>query len=314
MSSPLFSVVIPAYNVGAFLEETLASVLGQTCGDWELIVVDDGSTDDTAERLARMVDARLTVCHTANRGVSHARNLGLSLARGRYTALLDADDLWAPTHLAAAAAFFEEHPEVPWWASAWYIGREGVPAVPAAESSRVARYFGAPSLAVCSSTVVLRAEAAKALLPLFPEEMGNAEDWAAWARFASHHPLIGFCPQADTLYRLRVGSATAAVAADELVETLMALPRFLRSLEGISSPEALRYVRYRMLQRWLVLFSRGVPKGWQRELVGQKALLGARLYWLLRWLAPWASVSRRGVCKILHELNQMQERAIRRTS
>ncbi len=312
MSSPLFSVVIPAYNVGAFLEETLASVQGQTCGDWELIVVDDGSTDDTAERLARVADARLTVHHSANHGVSHARNLGMSLARGRYIALLDADDLWAPTHLAAAAAFFEAYPEVPWWASAWYMGREGVPAVPAAPS-RVARYFGAPSLAVCSSTVVLRAEAARALLPLFPEEMRNAEDWAAWARFACHHPLIGFCPQADTLYRLREGSATAAVAAGELVDTLMALPRYLATLSPTPTPEQARYFRYRTLQRWLVLFSRQRPAGWRRELAAQRSLLGLPLYLLLRIATPMLFFNRRALCKVLYEVNRRQERAIRQS-
>ncbi len=313
MSSPLFSVVIPAYNAGAFIEETLASVQQQTCGDWELIVVDDGSTDDTAQRLARVADARLRVHRTGNLGVSHARNTGVALATGRYIALLDADDLWAPTHLEQAAAFFAGHPDVLWWTSAWYMGREAAAAVPAAPS-QVARYFGAPSLVAYPSTVVLHADSAKALLPLFPEEMSNAEDWAAWARYACHHPLIGFCPQADTLYRLREGSATATAAvAEGYADTLMALPRYFAALSPAPTPEQVRYFRYRTLQRWLVLFTRMQPAGWRAELAGQRPLLGRALYLLIRLATPLFFFSRRALCKLLYEVNRRQERAIRQS-
>jgi glycosyltransferase involved in cell wall biosynthesis len=99
------SVVIPAYNVAAFLPETLASVFAQTLLPAEVIVVDDGSTDDTAE-IARNFGA--TVISRANGGISAARNTGIRAARCGYVALLDADDLWMPekleVQLAALAA------------------------------------------------------------------------------------------------------------------------------------------------------------------------------------------------------------------
>jgi len=95
------SVVIPAYNATAFLAETLASVFAQTLPPAEIIVVDDGSTDDTA-RIAR--DLGVTVISRANGGISAARNTGIRAARCEYVALLDADDLWMPEKLEVQLA------------------------------------------------------------------------------------------------------------------------------------------------------------------------------------------------------------------
>ncbi len=97
------SVVIPAYNAAAFLAETLASVFAQTVPPAEIIVVDDGSTDDTAG-IARNLGA--TVISRANGGISAARNTGVRAARSEYLALLDADDLWMPEKLEVQLAAF----------------------------------------------------------------------------------------------------------------------------------------------------------------------------------------------------------------
>lgn len=110
--SPLASVVIPAHNAGLFLEATLDSVLQQTLADFELIVVDDGSTDSTPELLRKQSDSRLRVVRQPNQGPSAATNTGLGLARGVYVGFLDHDDLWEKTKLARHVAFLEDHPEV----------------------------------------------------------------------------------------------------------------------------------------------------------------------------------------------------------
>ncbi|WP_338274717.1 glycosyltransferase family 2 protein [Corallococcus caeni] len=96
---PLFSVVIPTFNRAALLEETLASVFAQTLTDFEVIVVDDGSTDGTGELLARY-GTRVRVFHQRNAGQGVARNLGIREARGDYVVFLDSDDLWPPWTLA----------------------------------------------------------------------------------------------------------------------------------------------------------------------------------------------------------------------
>lgn len=111
----LVSIVIPAYNAQATLDETLRSVRGQTHRVLEIIVVDDGSTDGTralAERHAA-ADARVQVLHQANAGVAAARNAGWSHARGQFIAFVDADDLWAPTKIERQlAALLQGGPEV----------------------------------------------------------------------------------------------------------------------------------------------------------------------------------------------------------
>jgi glycosyltransferase involved in cell wall biosynthesis len=97
----LVSVVTPAFNAGRYLAETIESCLAQTHGNLELLIVDDGSTDDTqdiAERYAR-ADSRIRVFHIANSGVAVARNVALEHARGAYVALLDSDDVWMPEFL-----------------------------------------------------------------------------------------------------------------------------------------------------------------------------------------------------------------------
>jgi glycosyltransferase involved in cell wall biosynthesis len=96
---PFFSIVIPTYNRARLLEETLASVFAQEETDYEVLVVDDGSTDDTLETLARYGE-RVRVLRQRNAGPGAARNLGIQEARGEYVAFLDSDDLWFPWTLA----------------------------------------------------------------------------------------------------------------------------------------------------------------------------------------------------------------------
>lgn len=99
---PQVSVVMPAYNMERFLEEAVRSVMGQTLTDWELIIVDDCSSDDTwriAEKLAAEDDRIRLVRGECNQGVAKTRNRGFDLCRGEYVALLDSDDVWLPEKL-----------------------------------------------------------------------------------------------------------------------------------------------------------------------------------------------------------------------
>jgi len=106
------SVVIPTYNRAHTVLDAVGSVLTQRFRDLELIVVDDGSTDDTAARLAAVGDPRLQVIMGRHAGVSAARNLGVAKASGDLVAFLDSDDLWHPDKLACEVAFLTHHPEV----------------------------------------------------------------------------------------------------------------------------------------------------------------------------------------------------------
>lgn len=98
----LVSVVMPAYNVGDYIEKSIQSVQAQTYTNWELIVVNDGSTDNTQDVVEKLAakDSRIRLINQPNGGVSRARNKGLDLARGEYISFLDSDDQWKPTFLA----------------------------------------------------------------------------------------------------------------------------------------------------------------------------------------------------------------------
>lgn len=112
MNGPVaVSVVIPLYNAAAVIKETIESVLAQTWTDREIIVIDDGSTDGSAE-IVKAFGERTRYYAFENGGVAKARNRGIALSRGRYVALLDHDDLWAPTKLAKQVAVLEARPEV----------------------------------------------------------------------------------------------------------------------------------------------------------------------------------------------------------
>ena len=98
---PLVSIIIPAYNADRFISETIDSILKQTYDSWELIIVNDGSTDKTKEIIGKYIssDSRIRIINQSNKGVSIARNTGIENAQGQFIALLDADDLWLEDNL-----------------------------------------------------------------------------------------------------------------------------------------------------------------------------------------------------------------------
>lgn len=109
---PRVSVIIPTYNRRGYLRQAVDSVLAQTRPDFEVLVVDDGSTDDTPRVIASMADPRLRCLWQANAGRSAARNRGMAAARGEFIAFLDDDDQYLPHKLAAQVAFLDEHGDV----------------------------------------------------------------------------------------------------------------------------------------------------------------------------------------------------------
>ncbi len=119
---PRVSVVIPLYNKASSVRAAVDSVLGQSYADFELIVVDDGSTDSSVSVVAGSRDGRIRLLAQANAGPGAARNRGLGVARGEYVAFLDADDEWEPEFLDLAVAALDSHPECGAWVSGRAVG------------------------------------------------------------------------------------------------------------------------------------------------------------------------------------------------
>ena len=116
MTEPVVSIVMPCYQNGATLEQTVRSVQLQTFEGWELIAVNDGSTDDTGERLRALAkeEPRLRVLHQENGGVSRARNAGLAAARGEWVFFVDADDLLTADALSVLLAMTDAETDTAW--------------------------------------------------------------------------------------------------------------------------------------------------------------------------------------------------------
>ncbi len=206
-----FSIIMPAYNVAEYLEATLQSVWAQRMADFELIAVDDGSTDATPEILARAAQEqpRLKVISTPNRGVSHARNTGIAHATGTYLAFLDADDLWYPEHLEQAEAFFAQHPGVNWYAARFEVGAELPERAGGGDEPAftLLSFFRSGHMRTWTSCVVLRRSALSGLGgDLFPEALTQGEDTAAWMRFAARNPVLGCGNLPTAFYRMREAS------------------------------------------------------------------------------------------------------------
>lgn len=118
---PKVSVIIPTYNYARYLGEAVQSVLDQTLGDFELIVVDDGSTDNTREVVGGFKDSRIRYIYQENRGAAAAQNTGIKSSCGEYIAILGADDTWLPQSLESRAKLLDLHPDVALVCSDIYI-------------------------------------------------------------------------------------------------------------------------------------------------------------------------------------------------
>src|SRR5437588_1923361 len=126
MKDASFNVVMAAYNASATIEAAIQSVLNQTRPDFELIVVDDGSTDDTAERVDQFrVDPRVRLVRQENSGLPAARNVAVSAGQARYVTILDSDDLLIPTYLERIGRALDEAPGAGFaFADAWRLDQE----------------------------------------------------------------------------------------------------------------------------------------------------------------------------------------------
>ena len=121
---------MPLYNKAPYVRKAVESVVGQTCRDWELIVVDDGSTDGGGDIVTSIADPRIRLVRQENAGVSAARNRGVALSgeaafRSPYVCFLDADDWWEPTFLEEMAALIERHPDAGIYGTSYWIVKNG---------------------------------------------------------------------------------------------------------------------------------------------------------------------------------------------
>jgi teichuronic acid biosynthesis glycosyltransferase TuaG len=234
--SPLVSIVMPAYNAQKYIKEAIRSVLNQSYTAWELVVINDGSTDATASIVAAFNDPRIRRIDQENRGVSAARNAGLDAANGKYITFLDADDFLPPESLKARADYFETHPEADILDGRAIVKDEHLKQdLRLHEPSYTGRLF--PRLIRLDSGVFLTCYymfRAAILGPTrFREDMTHAEDLFFFLELSSRGDIrYGSVP--ETVFWYRVGHASAMGNLDGYENGYFKLLEKAKELEGIT--------------------------------------------------------------------------------
>ena len=206
----MISVIIPLYNNAATIARAINSVLGQTFSDFELIVVDDGSTDGGREVVGKMSDSRIKLESQSNQGVSAARNLGIGKTNGEWIAFLDADDEWEPNFLETIIKLKERYPECSVCATSYFRkssqeNKEKILLrnVPSEQDFVMDNYF---EVAACSDPPFYTCSVAvkrETLLSIggFPIGIHQGEDLLTWARLATVSN-IAYCVEPNCVYHI----------------------------------------------------------------------------------------------------------------
>jgi glycosyltransferase involved in cell wall biosynthesis len=191
MPSPLVSVIVPTHNRSSFVLEAVDSVFKQTFKDFELIVVDDGSTDGTEKALTQY-QGRFIYHLQGNQGVSAARNRGIQTARGKWIAFLDDDDLWLPEKLETQTHFFSQNPKAMICQTEEIWIRNDRRVNPRKRHQKFSGDIFAPSLLLClvsPSAVMIKRELFEQV-GCFDETLPACEDYDLWLRISTQFPIF----------------------------------------------------------------------------------------------------------------------------
>jgi len=210
---PLVSVIIPAYNAGKYISETIKSVLKQTYSNIEIIIVDDGSTDDTVEKVNKFND-KVTLLTQKNKGVSCARNNAVSIAKGCWLAFIDADDLWLENKLELQINKLNKLNKLKWsHTNSFYFGENQSGFVTRSDLTK--QYSGQVfskliiNNFITTSTIIIKKE----LFLIhggFDETLPALEDWQLWMNIAKSEP-IHYIKEPLAHYRVYTGSTSRKV-------------------------------------------------------------------------------------------------------
>ncbi|MCP2520499.1 glycosyltransferase [Candidatus Aminicenantes bacterium AC-708-M15] len=187
---PEVSVIIPTYNRASFLKEAIESVLNQEYSDFELIIIDDGSTDNTKE-IIKQYEGKLKYYYQSHKGVSPARNAGLKLARGDFIAFLDSDDLWKKEKLKIQVEFMKSHPEIMVCYTEEIWIRKGVRVNPKKKHKKYSGWIFDKVVPICLlslSSALFRKKLFEEV-GVFDENLPACEDYDLGLRIACKYPI-----------------------------------------------------------------------------------------------------------------------------
>lgn len=268
------SVVIPTYNRAADLSRALESVVSQTFPVTEIIVVDDGSTDNTREVVAQF-GSRVIYIHQKNAGAAAARNRAIGVATGEWLAFLDSDDWWMPDKIQLQLDALARSPRaVLSYTSAWIVSQGGAREMfRAVEPAKLRRALRHSNLITSCSSVMVRREAVIAE-GCFDESLSLSDDWDMWVRLAQKHPFA-VVSEPVIAYAITPNSLSQDPKRTMTDTEHMLEGTLLRGLRGPSRMIWRRKIRAAQLCR-AALNARGIDRALELQL-------------LLRSLAQWPS-------------------------
>lgn len=295
--SDLVSIVMPVYNGEKYLAEAIRSVIEQTYADWELIVVDDGSTDATAQIVAEAGDARIKYTHQTNRGQAAALNRGLDLATGVYVTTLDADDRFTPNSLLDRVRWLEGHAQHGAVYADGYICDGELAPQGRFSQVRPQNFQGDIYPALISTPffgtgacVLIRAEVLRRWQIRYDELIVMCQDWDFYIRVAEH-VQFGYVDGTSVYYRVHTTNMTLTVNRERHIDSIVRT-RF-KILESPRFGSLASAVKLEFLRRLLVNTLK-VRRADQEAVLGSSSVSGlspvdrARL---LRWLAAEALIT-----------------------
>ena len=221
------SIVIPAYNAADFIAKTLESIFAQTVSVFEVIVVDDGSTDGTPEVLEKLDDQRVTILRQENAGVSSARNMGFNASNGDHIVFLDADDILAPDAVSRFVEMFDKFPDAAFvygeartfrYESELPAGGDAIagtasPVFAPRPQGDVSRAMLVHNLMTSVGVAMVR-RAAIEKSEMFPVGIKLGEDWVFWCDLAALGPAVWLGPEPVLFYRIHEASAARRLSQD----------------------------------------------------------------------------------------------------
>lgn len=257
-NKPFISVVIPLYNKQNYIHETIVSVLEQKYNNFELIIVDDGSTDNSAKIVKGFLDSRLKYVYKKNQGVSAARNKGIELAKYDLIAFLDADDLWESNYLETIIELYIDYPEASFYGTSYFfkLGENGSLKTPVTSlkkpkkcSGLIDNYFQASLLDPFHPTsgIVIRKEVFEKV-GYFLVGQKLAEDLDMWTRIALKYKMA-FSMKQCVQYRYEIEeNAKNRVTIDEDLIVIVNLEKYLLSMD-------LRCQNNKYIKQYISLYS-----------------------------------------------------------
>lgn len=275
-----------------YIKQTLDSVFNQSYSDFELIVVNDGSTDNTLEVLKGISDPRLRIINQDNGGECRARNRGMAEASGRYLAFLDADDIWLPYHLQIAHNFFTQHPSAYWFASIakGFKGEftdemQNLP-LSAETQYQIKSYYDGVSI-LPSSTCILKSVIKE--WDLFEPGMKSGGDRIGWLRFCmTSGDSLGIFPDTTVYYRTQRPGAATDLGQESYNEKFVQV--YLNSMtvssrlmsHYIPAGATKKYLREENSLHWGWCIRYSLLQGWDQPLERCEILLGYIIAFPLR--------------------------------